>query len=172
MLAGRNRTIKPQDILLLLKLHSIEKEAWRVIDLAHQLSISPSEITMGLERLRISGLINSEKRKIHKAATLEFLIHGLKYVFPPQLGTITRGIPTAHSWGILAKKIVSDIKYVWPNEDGDTKGVSVYPIYETAPQAALKDEKLHKLLALIDTLRLGRIREQKLAIAELEKEMA
>ena len=172
MLAGRNKTIKPQDILLLLKILVIKNKSWRIIDLAHELDISPSEITMGLERLRISGLIDSEKRKPHKSAILEFLIHGLKYVFPAQIGTIQRGIPTANSLNTPSQKIISDTKYVWPSEEGEVKGITVSPIYESVPFAVLKDENLHRLLALVDSIRIGRVREQTLARQELEKELA
>ena len=35
--------------------------------------------------------------------------------------------------------------------------------------AALKDKKLHELLALVDALRVGRARERELAIIELKK---
>lgn len=171
MLGGRNTTLKAQDILILLKMISFKEKSWRIIDFAHELDISPSEITIGLERLRISGLIDTGKRKIHRLAVLEFLIHGLKYIFPAQMGTINRGIPTAHSLDVLSKKIVSDTNYVWASEEGSIKGISISPLYETVPFAALKDSKLHKLLALIDAIRIGRVREQNFAKTELEKEL-
>jgi hypothetical protein len=170
MLAGRNKTLKPQDVLLLLKIIVSKNGSWRIIDLAHDLEISPSEITHGLERLKLSGLIDSEKRTPFKSAALEFLIHGLKYVFPAQMGTISKGIPTAHSF-YLNKKFVSDMNYVWESDRGEIKGISISPLYESAPNAAKKDEKLHRLLALIDSLRIGKAREQNYAREQLEKEL-
>lgn len=172
MLAGRNKTIKPQDILLLMKLFSKEEEPWRIIDLASELNLSPSEVSIGLERLRMSGLIDSHKRKLLKSAVFEFLVHGLKYVFPAQFGTIQRGIPTAHSSDAFSNKIISDTKYVWPTEDGDTKGVVLFPIYETVPFAVKRDEKLYKMMAIIDSIRIGRVREQNLAKEILAKELS
>ena len=118
----------------------------------------------------MSGLIDSEKRKIHRSAALEFLLYGLKYVFPAQMGTISRGVPTAHSYS-QNQKFVSDMNYVWPFEKGSIKGISISPLYDSAPEAALKDENLHRLLALIDDLRIGRAREQSHAKRELEKEL-
>jgi predicted transcriptional regulator len=50
---------------LLLKILVIKNKSWRIIDLALDLNIGTSEITMELERLRISGLIDSEKSKPH-----------------------------------------------------------------------------------------------------------
>jgi hypothetical protein len=165
MLAGRNKTLKPQDVLLLLKMLAMQEKSWRIIDLAHELNISPGEITHGLERLKLSGLIDAEKRTVHKSCALEFLLYGLKYVFPAQMGTINRGVPTAHSY---FKQFVNDTNYVWASEEGNIKGISISPIYESAPFAALKDEKLHRLLALVDAIRVGRVREQNYAKHELE----
>jgi hypothetical protein len=127
---------------------------------------------MALERLRISGLLASDKRKPNSASILEFLIHGLKYVFPAQLGTISRGIPTAHSGAKLSQKIVSDTNYVWASEEGTIKGIMVSPLYDSVPYAAIRDPKLHNLLALIDAIRIGRAREKNMAIKELEKEFS
>jgi hypothetical protein len=170
MLGGRNKTLKAQDILLLLKMLSYKEKYWRIVDFANELAISASEISMGLERLKFCGLINSDKRKLYPAAVLEFLIHGLKYVFPAHLGTITRGIPTAHSHA-SNKKFISDIAYVWPSEEGDIKGVGISPLYESVPHAVQSDKKLYFLLSLIDLLRVGRVREQNYAKKELEKEL-
>jgi hypothetical protein len=172
MLNGRNKSLKPLDILILLKIVSLGDTPFRIIDLAHALAISPGEITMALERLRISGLIASDKRKPNPASILEFLVHGLKYVFPAELGTIERGIPTAHSGAKLSQKIMSDTVYVWASDKGKAKGIAVSPLYKSVPHAVLQDPKLHRLLALIDTIRIGRTREQNMAIKELEKEFS
>ncbi len=172
MLAGRNRAIKSQDILIILKIVSLGSKSWRMIDLAHDLDLSPSEVSLGLERLKLSGLLDSEKKKPYYSALLEFLIHGLKYVFPVDVGSIQRGVPTAHSYGSSPKKIVSEQCYIWPSEEGTMRGISVSPLYEKVPFAVAKDEKLHRLLALIDSLRIGRVREQNIARLELEKALS
>lgn len=170
MLGGRNKNLKPQDVLLLLKILSKREIYWRIIDLAHELYMSPSEITLGLERLKLSGLLDADKKNLHRSAVLEFLIYGLKYIFPAQLGTISRGIPTSTSF-LHEQKFVTDMSYVWASEEGSIKGITVSPLYESAPIAALKDKKLHKLLALIDDLRIGRAREKEHAKRELAKEL-
>ena len=104
-----------------------------------------------------------------KSALEEFLIHGLKYVFPAEPGPLSRGVPTAHSAAPLSKKIISNEPYVWPDADGDVRGQAIEPLYPSAPQAAKKDAKLYELLTLVDALRVGRVREQKLAAQELIK---
>ena len=69
----------------------------------------------------------------------------------------------------MKSKIVSDNKYVWPHLKGTVKGESIEPLYEKAPDAALVDPKLYEMLALIDSLRVGKVREQEIAKEELKK---
>ncbi|MGK7393296.1 MAG: hypothetical protein ACNS62_01945 [Candidatus Cyclobacteriaceae bacterium M3_2C_046] len=102
---------------------------------------------------------------------MEFLQYGLRYVFPVQPGPVVRGIPTAHSAPPLDKQINSSEHYVWPYSKGNIRGQSILPLYPSIPQAALKDEKLYELLALVDTLRVGRAREKELAVDELKKRL-
>ncbi|MDO9620597.1 MAG: hypothetical protein Q7I91_01690, partial [Moraxellaceae bacterium] len=61
---------------------------------------------------------------------------------------------------------VDELPPVWPSPEGTVRGLSFSPLYRSAPEAALRDIKLHELLALADALRGGRARERKLA-AEL-----
>lgn len=161
--------LKPQDILVLLKLLAAGEKRWRMVDLGLELGLSQSEISMALERARRVGLIDASKKKVIRSAMEEFLLHGLKYVFPAEIGMLCRGIPTSHSAPPLAKKIVSDEndQYVWPHPEGSLRGQAVSPLCEWAPEAARKDPCLHELLALVDALRLGRARERMIAAEEI-----
>jgi len=60
---------------------------------------------------------------------------------------------------------------VWAHATGSAKGPSLSPIYRTAPQAALADPRLHRLLALLDAVRAGRARERALAAELLPREL-
>lgn len=163
--------IKPQDILILLKLCLWRDRAWRHVDLAAELGLSQTEISFALERCRHSGFLDSAKKRVLRSSLMEFLEHGLKYIYPVQPGPICRGMPTAHSALPLAKRIVSDAddQYVWPWADGQVRGQGIMPLYESVPHAAQKDSQLHELLALVDALRVGRARERNIALEELEK---
>lgn len=171
MLSEKKAYLKPQDIIVLLKIITKGKISWKIIDLSYELDLSAGEVCNALERLRLCKLISSDKKTPMKKNLEEFLLFGLKYVYPAQMGTIERGIPTAHSIPVLPKKIVSDMQYVWPSSDGITRGISLSPLYKNAVHAAQKDSKLYKLLALIDILRIGRPRELALATKEIKKEL-
>ena len=162
--------IKPQDIAILLKLVALGDKKWRHVDLVAALGLSQAEISFALNRCRTVGFLDSTKKKVMKAAMLEFLVHGFKYVFPARPGPISRGLPTAHSAAPLAGKIVAPAEdmYVWPYENGRIRGQSIEPLYDKVPQAAEKDKTLYELLALVDAIRAGRAREQAMAVRELE----
>ena len=128
---------------------------------------------MALERCKRSRLVDSSKKKINWPALLEFVIHGLKYVYPAEPGPLCRGVPTAHSAPPLSKEIVSNDndQYVWPCGDGTVRGQAIEPLYSSVPQAAMKDPALYELLALVDALRAGRARERQIAAEELKRRL-
>ena len=100
---------------------------------------------------------------------MEFLEHGLRYVFPVVPGPLTRGIPTAHAHPFMSKQFPSEEPYVWPAAEGKVRGVAIEPLYEGATKAIRTDEDLYKLLALADVIRVGTVRERKVAIEGLKK---
>jgi predicted transcriptional regulator len=161
--------MRPQDIVVLLKIIALDNNQWRNLDIAYSLKISPSEVSEVLNRCKIAKLINKEKRKVHLNALTEFLVYGLKYVFPAEPGAIAKGIPTAHSASPIKEKIMSSTEsYVWPNSKGNLRGQSIDPLYKTIPEAALEDQEFYELIALVDTIRIGKAREVKMAIDELK----
>ncbi|MCB0319807.1 MAG: hypothetical protein KDD60_02705, partial [Bdellovibrionales bacterium] len=164
--------LRSQDVLVLLKLLLLEGKEWKQLDLVNELAISPAEISHSLERLRISHLINEDKRSIQRGNALEFLLYGVKYSFPARFGPVELGVVTAHSAPPLNTKIKSKEKLVWPHPEGDVRGQVLYPIYSSVVEAARKDAELHVLLALLDAIRIGRARERDLAKKELEKRLS
>ena len=130
--------MKAQDVLVLLKILTSKSASWRQVDLAHDLGMSQSEIAMALERAKGARLIDDSKRNLFRSAFVDFLIYGLKYVYPAEPGPLVRGIPTAHSALPLANRIVADEneKYVWADGEGEVRGQSIEPLYPTAPKAA------------------------------------
>jgi hypothetical protein len=165
--------LKPQDVLVLLKMVASKDRSWRLVDLAQELGLSLSEVSTSLERSKRARLLDSSKKKINWPSLLEFVLHGLKYVYPAEPGPICRGVPTAHSAPPLSKEIVSEDndQYVWPSGEGTVRGQAIEPLYSSAPGAALKDPALHQLLALVDALRVGRARERELASGELKRRL-
>ena len=89
-------------------------------------------------------------------------MHGLKYVFPVSLGPVAIGVGTAHSYGKMKSLVMAanDDEYVWPDESGNLRGHSINPLYPSVSRAVKKDERHHQCLSLLDSIRIGRVREQ------------
>jgi DNA-binding Lrp family transcriptional regulator len=185
-------SLKPQDVLVILKICSLEAAkthqkgpsmAW----LGAEVGLSSSEVHAAIRRLRASGLLQPEIVMIvsprgskwvrgklesvrpNTTALSEFLVHGLKYVFPATRGELTRGVPTSYAAAPLKKFIAKgrDLPPVWPYSEGKVRGTAFEPLYRTVPFAASRDRALYELLAIVDALRDGRARERKLAEKEL-----
>jgi DNA-binding Lrp family transcriptional regulator len=165
-------SLLPQDVLVALKL-ALEKERPAYAQLAAELGLSPSQAHQSVRRAAESGLLVPGTLQVNRRALEEFLIHGLKYVFPARRGPLARGVPTAHSAPPLDKLIVDDgAPLVWPDSEGMVRGETLEPIYKTAPMAARRDPRLYASLALIDAIRAGRARERKLAAVKLQELLA
>jgi len=165
----KHNGMRPHDIVVLLKIASKGEEKWLMKDLAYELEISASEISESINRSVLAGLVSKDKQSLNKLSLLDFLKSGLQYVFPQQPGAIVRGMETAHSASPLKQQISSDESYVWPYAKGNIRGQAIEPLHPKVPHASLKDEKFYELISLTDAIRVGKVREKKLAI-EMIKE--
>lgn len=163
--------MRPQDVVILLKIFSNGQINWQYRDLSADLFISVSEISESLNRSQIAGLVDESRRRVHRQSLIEFIEHGLHYVFPQLPGTMVTGIPTAHSHPFFKDHFDSEMSYAWPDENGWVRGLSITPLHKGVPKAAKKDEQLYKWLAAIDIIRVGRVREIKFALNMLKKEI-
>lgn len=167
--------LKPQDVLVLLKIAlQPQDESWTYDSLAKQLSMSAAEVHAATKRAAAAGLMEASTRRLNRTALMELIEHGLKYVFAPERGGITRGIPTAHGASPLKEHLAAepnDILPVWPSPKGTVRGESLSPLYKSAPAAAARDPKLYECLALVDAIRAGRARDRKLAMSMLAERL-
>ena len=165
-------SLRPQDVLVVLKL-TVEDDRPAYAQLAAELGLSSSQAHQSVRRAAESGLLVPGALRVNRRALEEFLIHGLKYVFPARRGPLARGVPTAHSAPPLDKLIVDDgPPLVWPDSEGTVRGETLEPIYKTAPMAARRDPRLYVPLVLVDAIRVGRARERKLATEKLQELLA
>src|ERR1700732_2312703 len=163
--------LKPQDVVVALKLCGYPSGRPPISVVASDLGLSPSEVHGAIQRLRSSRLLHGPalKDRPNISALEEFLVHGLKYAFPAEHGEVTRGIPTSYAAEPLKSEVAmsSDLPPVWPWHEGNTRGVGLEPLYKSVPQAALRDPILYEFLALVDAIRDGRARERKIAERDL-----
>ena len=165
----KHNGMRPQDVAILLKIVSVNEQDWQLVRLSHLLRISISEISESLNRSWLAGLIDYNKKRVNRQNLMEFLEHGVKYVFPQQPGAMVKGTPTAHSHPNMKKKFISEINYVWADSRGSAMGLMIEPFYKNQVEAVKNDETYYRLLALVDVVRVGKVREIKYALDELKK---
>ena len=170
----REARMKPQDILVLFKLLISGGRKIPYSEYAKDIYLSTSELHASIKRLEKNGLFSSDMNIVVVPFVKEFLFHGAKYVFPPELGVKTRGIPTSYGAKPLKKELLQPDEEipVWPDPEGTHKGVSFLPIYKSAPKAAKKDAKLYRLLTLFDAIRSERARIRKIAEELMDTEIS
>jgi len=182
--------MKSQDIVILFKLVSLhakqkmdgsavfgdEDEAlFSFRSLERYTGISKSQISRSLNRMYDVGLakIGSDmgNPKVNKQALLEFIIYGIRFVFPAKLGELTRGIPTSVAAPVFNDELLSagELMPVWPDAEGKEKGLAVEPLHKAVKQAIKNDDLMYDLLALTDAIRIEQVRTRKIAIEKLTK---
>ena len=165
--------MKPQDLLVILKKMTHEGKGLSCRGLAASLGMNPSSVSESLERSKRAQLVDRNKKRVNTLALQEFLVHGVQYVFPAETGRVGRGVPAYVSASPIKEHLTSTSdSYVWHDVKGTARGQQIEPLYPTALQAALKDNELYQLLVIVDTLRMGRVREREIAIAELTKRIS
>ncbi len=168
--------LRPQDVVVLLRLSLAGQESLSYAALAQDVCLTASEVHAALRRAGAAQLVQKTaegKPRVLLEPFKLFLQYGVRYCFPAVRGEMTRGWPTAHAAPPLVEKILQgqDAPPVWPAKDGPVRGLTFHPLYPTVPVAAAHHPALYELLALVDAIRGGSLRERALALQELEKRL-
>ena len=104
-------------------------------------------------------------------------------IYFPKRIEVVRGIPTSIFSPLFRGRFAKEnqkpegrgpegrgpeILLVWPYSKGKETGEGLLPLYPTIPIACSQDPELYQLMAAIDVLRVGRVREREAAVAYLE----
>lgn len=171
-LRQKQPVLKPQDLLVVLKILVNEDRELTFADLGDELLMAASAVHAATKRAEMSRLLIRESGQLRtvRFSLQEFLLHGVKFVFPPLEGGVTRGMPTGISAPPLKKYFAQNEPFslVWPDAQGDERGLSLLPLYPSVPSAARADPQLYEILVIVDALRgAGTAREREIATSEL-----
>ncbi len=158
--------LRPFDIAVVLRLIAVPEDRYE--PLAAALATSTSAVHRAVARLQCAGLCDRGTRTANNAAVLEFLVHGLRYAFPPVHGPERNGLPTAgaHPALIAALGVNAGPPLVWPMDGAAAHGKSLAPLFAGVTRVVQRDGRMHEMLAAIDLLRVGS-GEQRVAASEL-----
>jgi hypothetical protein len=152
-------------------------ECYSVRSLAQETGISKSQVSLSLNRCLDVGLAKRDRKlgipRTNVKALFEFVVYGLRYVFPARTGAVTRGITTSLGAPVLQSNLMSagELVPVWPDALGNTKGQAVEPLFKSVTYAVRRDAELYAFLALIDSIRLGQPRERNIAVDQLHQRL-
>lgn len=173
--------LKPQDVVVAIALgirgqSSREKLTFRIMSDLTGLSVGEiSNVYKRLGSLKlISAVETTSVYRLNTAALAEFLCFGIRYYsYPKPLG-YGRGMATGWNCAALRDQsliLPRDTPLVWPVAGGEDVGEQIAPLHNCAIRASSKDEKIHKLLALVDVMRVGTPRELEVARPLLTNEL-
>lgn len=175
-MSAKTAQLKPQDVLVFLRLVIRDEAVWSYPKIAAELGMSASEVHAAVRRGVLAKLAVPDEPKgfrVHAQNLLEFLVHGVKYAFPAVRGPSTRGHPTAHAAPALRNKIVDGDgpPPVWPDSEGTVRGESFSPLYFSPSllRAIVADPAMYEATALVDAIRGGSARERAVATELLER---
>lgn len=100
-----------------------------------------------------------------RRALCNFILSGLKYVFPVHPGPLIGGLPTSFHAPVQQGRLFYQMEYpyVWPHAEGKVKGQAIEPLFKSVRVAVQRDLFLYECLALVDAIRTGAARETHLA---------
>lgn len=173
--SSRQWVLKPQDLVVALKLVTLKGHWLPYAALGEALHLSRFEAHAAVQRLTAARLVVELEGQPTPVMTAlrQFVVFGAPYAYPAVRGEMTIGFPTAHGVAPLKAKMIvtSEPLPVWPHPEGKTRGQGLLPLYENLPLAAKEDSALYELLALFDALRTGQARERELAKKLLEERL-
>ena len=173
--------LKPQDIVVTLRLLLAENrsEVTSYPALSGWTGLSASEAHAAIRRAVKAGLVSAALRDsgtgfdwtVARAAIDEFVSHAVRYLWPVELGSEQRGVPTGWAVGGLndgANAVLEGASWVWKSPTGSARGAEVKPLYRSVPEAAGRDTLFHQSLAAIDLARAPNQRLRRLGIEWLQ----
>ena len=165
--------LKPQDVFVACQIALLGEEPFTHANLAERLHLSTSTVFDALGRLRQAKLTVSaayQPAKVVGSRLFEFLVHAVPTIYFPKKIEVVRGIPTSVFSPLFRDRFTNDLNVVlvWPYSKGKEQGEGLLPIYPTVPIACSQNQELYQLMATIDVLRVGKVREREAAVSYLE----
>ena len=65
--------MKPQDVVILLKIIAVDSDQWQQKSIADELKMSQSEVSQSVARSKFAGLLDGSGKKVMRLALLDFL---------------------------------------------------------------------------------------------------
>ena len=134
--------------------------------LASVLQMSQSTVWKSLRRLKLAKIYSEGVArgagKVDARRLLDVLVHGLPAIYYPQKVGFVRGVPTGIFSPLFRERFATerDAVLVWPYSKGKVVGEGLVPTYPSIPAACSRDADLCQVMAAVEILRTGKVRER------------
>lgn len=159
----RAESLRPPDLAVALSLVLHPGAGYE--GLGTGLGIGAGGAHRAVRRLQRASLVAREQREVLRENLKEFLVHGVRFVFFAEVGAETLGVPTAHK----LQSIETGRSYVWPSAQGSHRGEGLIPLLPQAIHLPESDPEVYEALAVVDSIRIGGIRERRAAAKWFEQ---
>jgi hypothetical protein len=160
----------PEDIAVVLALAEQDRH-WSLVLPHLRALISTEKLDEALRRLAAARLCHP-RLEIVVLPALARALQGVPFLFPAQLGALSRGVPTAWCEPSVQAELrlflgSTEQRVVWSDADGEGEGRALEPLAPWVPSLAREDPGFSRRMALLEILRVGRARERTWATARL-----
>lgn len=167
--------LRTQDLLVCLHLGLVSNSQFQFgyAQIAESLQMPISTAHRAVQRAVAAKLLDANHQVI-LPNLVELLVHGIRYVFYPELGSSSRGVPTGAAAPGLDERlaVTSENSPVWPHPKGRARGHILAPLHPSVPEVALTNHSLYTALAAVDLIRIGTARERAVAAEVLQELLA
>jgi hypothetical protein len=165
--------MRPTDLYVLLGVIASRGRGGSLRDLATRLHVDHTLVHRALKNAEGAGLYRADERRVNLASFEELATHAARFIAPAPLGALTRGFPAAWAaepMSALISESGIEPPPVWPSARGPKRGQELRPLHPSAVKA-INDERLARLLSIVDSLRAGDARVRNVAGTALSKEL-
>jgi hypothetical protein len=166
--------LKPQDVVVAAKL-AVGFQHFTYAQLSSAVGLAPSQVHASVKALRQSRLLAQDERDdlaINRFRLIEFLIHGVPYMFPATVTHPTKGLATVSALDEMKELFLSQRDYVWPFPGAKDTGVGLVPLHHCVFKAVQNDLTTYRILMAVDAIRIGDARERDVGISVIRRSLA
>lgn len=165
--------LKPQDVVVAIKLAGIKQFTYASLSLA--VGLAPSQVHASVKALLQSKLMSEDGDSgvaINRFRLVEFLVHGVPYMFPAIETHPTKGLATISELDEMKQVFLTQRNYVWPLPSGKDTGVGLVPLHHCVFRAVQDDAAAYRILMSIDAIRIGDARERDVGTSVIRRSLA
>jgi hypothetical protein len=161
--------MKPQDILIALKILANPDTPFRQMDLALSLHLSISEISRALNRLASQHLYIKANKTIAVPQFLYFIEHAAPFIFRLNRTGPTSGNPLFQSQWVQQNRYNPPIQWGWEGHHGTQNLHGYSPFHKSVPKACAKDSAFRRMVLLFEHSLITEGDERNRALVQLRK---